>query len=134
MDLVVAGRLLLAAGAHVDVGGKGYPPGMEYVGQFGLSGVTRDPTNYVMVAGSTRGSSGSHGGVGGAQSRRSRGAGLRHPARRGLEAVEEARAPRQPIRPIQAELGGGVVRITAGTLVLEGTIVADGALQAELTR
>jgi hypothetical protein len=128
MDLVVAGRLLLAAGARMDVVGMGYSAGAAFGGQFGLTGATRHPTSYVMVAGSTRGSGGSHGGVGGAQ-----------PGAVAAPTYDTPSAPRfagggggasvtSMSHSYPGGAGGGVIRITAGELALEGTIVADGAL------
>jgi hypothetical protein len=131
MDLVVAGRLLLVAGARVDVVGMGYSAGGHTSGgvpltPFGRSGATRDPSTSLVVAGSTSGSGGSHGGVGGAQT-----------SAVAAPAFDTPTAPRfggggggarVTSSAFPGGAGGGVARIAAGTLVLEGTIVADGAL------
>jgi hypothetical protein len=128
MDLVVAGRLLLAAGARVDVVGKGYSAGGIFLAPLGYSGATRDPVTSVLVAGSTRGSGGSHGGVGGAQANAVAAPAFDTPTAPRFAGGGGGARITSAFISSPGGAGGGVVRITARSLVLEGTIVADGAL------
>lgn len=109
MHLVVRGTFTLPGGAAVDVSGKGLPPG-----------VSISPLTGQRVAGSDEDNAGSHGGLGG----------LASPTRPLAPVYDDPLAPRFAGGGGGAGWsgtnGGGVGRISAGLMVLEGAVLADG--------
>jgi len=109
--------------SKIDVTGKGYLGGWQG-GNTGNTAMTRDPATGLptTIGGSGVQSGGSHGGLGGMYSTGAVNA-----------AYGDLTNPDDPgsggggyTSPNPGGNGGGLVRITAGTLTLDGSIVADG--------
>lgn len=124
MHLVVPGTVNLVAGAQVNAIGMGYPGGP---GAFGNFGSTIDPVTSAVIAGSASGTGGSHGGRGAQTATAS-----------SAPTYDSPTAPRfggggggwgfcPNVGGMAGGAGGGVIRMTAGVLRLQGNINADGA-------
>ena len=114
LDLL-AGALLIDASSRIDVTGRGYLG--AYQGGNGSAGRTKGNT---AVGGSTGYSGGSYGGYGGYYSGMINAlyGDLLNPNESGSGGSGDSGSP--------GGNGGGLVRITTGTLTLDGAIVADG--------
>lgn len=103
LDMTVTGTLLVGTGSAIDVTGRGYLPGRTG------GNVPQDPAQGP--------AGGSHGGLG-----RTGTGGGNTPA-----AYGDFTDPDQPGGGGSQTAGGGLVRITAGTAVIDGTVRANGA-------
>lgn len=122
LALEVLGTLTVASGGLVDADGKGLPGG-NVSSPYGVRSGTIDPVAGVMVIGSNEAAGGSHCGTGGI--------GVNNtpaPAR-----YDDVRAPKHPgggggARGVTGlgGAGGGVIRLTAKSLVLDGSLTASG--------
>jgi hypothetical protein len=119
-----AGSVTVDAGSRIDVTGKGYLGGWQS-GNAGNGGMTRDPATGLPTAagGSGMQNGGSHGGPGGRYSAEAVNAPYGDPADPGDPGSGGGGNTFQN----QGGNGGGLVRIAAGSLTLDGSIVADGA-------
>jgi hypothetical protein len=102
LDLDIAGTLAIDATSRVDVSGRGYLPGRT--------------TGNTTAGGATGRAGGSHGGIGATLNGGSTTAAYGDYAAPGDWGAGGAGTP-----------GGGVTRITAGSLLLDGQVLADGA-------
>jgi hypothetical protein len=117
MELVATRRLRIAEGAAVDAAGLGLPPGQSI-----------DPLSLHTTLGASRGNGGSHGGLGGLATS----AGARPPI------YDDPEAPRLPggggsedsATGATDHSGGGVVRLRAALLQVDGVVSADGRASA----
>jgi len=104
LDLEVSGTLTVSSNSAIDVAGRGYGEGSSY---------TNAPGN--------DNTGGSYGGLGGGRASDSVYGDFRDPNELGGGAGSHA----------SGQSGGGLVRISASSLVLDGTIVADGVSNLE---
>ena len=119
LQLELTGTLTIDATSGIDVSGRGFLGG--------LTGVNTDTAGRTAgnVAGSTGRSGASHGGVGGV--------GIVNNPNAAAAVYDDVRAPSQPggggatACGVGNNNGGGVVRLTAKTVQLDGTIASDGA-------
>ncbi|MBI3182149.1 MAG: PKD domain-containing protein [Myxococcales bacterium] len=121
MNLVVNGTFDLVVGAAVDALGRGLAPGPS--AGFGARGATIDPATNVVAAGSGNQNGGSHAGLGGQN-------------QTGQPRAAVYDYPSAPLHPgggggasstnAAGGFGGGLIRVQAGTLKLNGFIRADG--------
>jgi hypothetical protein len=113
MHLDVPGRLRIAAGARADAVGLGLPIERSF-----------DPVTLVERFGASGGSGGSHGGLGGRAT---------NPRAFVAPVYDDPAAPALPggggasNENFRGGPGGGVLRLSAGLLELDGSLVADGA-------
>lgn len=125
MLLTVPGTLTVPAGAQISATARGLLGGVR--AGFGYYGATLDPTSGALIAGSDVGNGGSHAGLGGKVS----------PSLQLAATYDTSTSPlfpggggggyrQQYVGDLAGGTGGGVVRIVAGVLALDGTLAADG--------
>lgn len=125
MDLVVTGMLDVKVGARVDVAGRGLLPGP--IAGFGDNGATWSPVTLQIVSGSGIGNGGSHVTLGG----QNNAGAVVAPAFDTLATpVHGGGGGGEGTCNSVGGYGGGLVRIAAGTLQLNGILTADGTAAA----